>query len=223
MKRSQKKRLLVQLFMVFILIAFVGCSGGKVDQGAEDQDGQQPVIEEAVSAEELLAKGAGVDEFSYDYVYQVQDGPKLTHKLWFKGSNMRSEMETPYGVSLSIINMEKKVMYIYDPQVKYALQMPIDPSEFENQSPKDFLEESDSSNMVFVSRELYDNKECLVYEFKDGESKGKMWIWEEGGMPLRVQSNAFTVEFLNFKIGDIDNSMFELPAGTEIKDMSMYQ
>jgi hypothetical protein len=45
-------------------------------------------------------------------------------------------------------------------------------------------------------------------------------------MPLRVETTSGTetiiVEFLNFTIGNIDDSMFQLPAGVQIMDMSNY-
>lgn len=228
MKRYKKSRLLVPLFILFIVIALVGCGGAASDQGAEDPGEQESEMEEVVSADELIAKGMSTDGFSYDYVITMPTGEKYTHKMWIKGGNMRSEMENPAGGEpiLSIVNMNEGMVYVYQPEVNYALQMPIDQSEVDTTSPKDFLNPADTDNMLFTSRETFDNKECLVYETSYEGGKGKIWIWEEAGMPLRVETTTGTdtviVEFLNFSIGNIDDSMFQLPAGAQIMDMSSY-
>jgi len=168
------------------------------------------------------------DGFSYDYVITMPNGEKYTHKMWVKSGNMRSEMENPAGGEpiLAIVNRDEAMVYVYQPEVNYALQMPIDQSDVDTTSPKDFLSGSDTESMVFMSRETFDNKECLVYETDYEGGKSKMWIWEEAGMPLRVETTSgadtILVEFLNFKIGDIDDSLFLLPEGAQIMDMSSY-
>jgi len=229
MKRCKKNRLLVQLFIVLIAFALVACGGSTTDQVAEDQNENQSESGEAISAADLFAKGMNVDGFSYDYVVTMPTGEKLTHKMWVKGGNMRSEMENPAGGEpiLSIINMDEGMVYIYQPEANYAMQMPIDESDVDTTSPKDYFNESDPEGLLFTSRETFDNKECLVYETNYEGGKGKIWIWEEAGMPLRVETTSGTetivVEFLNFNIGDVDDSMFELPSGAQIMDMSEYQ
>lgn len=222
MKGFKKKNLFIQLLMVLMVIALVGCGGT-----APNQEAQEPGNEEGVPAADLIVKGMSVDGFSYDYVITTPDGEKLTHKMWVKGGNLRSEMENPMGGEpiLTIINADEGLMYVYNPETKYAIQTPMQQSDI--QSPKDYLSETDSEGMVFISREIYDKKDCLVYETNEDGMKGKMWIWEEGGMPLRVESTkdgeTVVAEFLNFNIGDVDNSMFSLPAGAQIMDMSNYQ
>ncbi len=230
MKRCKKNRLLIQLFIVLIAIALVGCGGSTTDQVPEDQNENQSESGEAVSAADLFAKGMNVDGFSYDYVVTMPTGEELTHKMWVKDGNMRSEMENPAGgePTLSIVNMDEGMVYIYQPETNFAMQMPIDESDVDTTSPKDYFSEADSEDgLLFTSRETFDNKECLVYETNYEGGKGKIWIWEEAGMPLRVETTSGTetivVEFLNFTIGDIDDSMFELPSGVQIMDMSKYQ
>jgi outer membrane lipoprotein-sorting protein len=228
MKRYKKNHLLVPLFILFIALALAGCGSPAPDQSTEDPGEQESQTEEVISADELIAKGMSADGFSYDYVITMPTGEKYTHKMWIKGGNMRSEMENPAGGEpiLSIVNMNEGMVYVYQPEANYALQMPIDQSEVDTTSPKDFLTPADTDNMLFTSRETFDNKECLVYETNYEGVKGKIWIWEEAGMPLRVEtttgSDTIIVEFLNFSIGNIDDSMFQLPAGAQIMDMSSY-
>jgi len=228
MNRFLNNRLLILLFVMLLALALVGCGGSAPEEGEEDQNGNQSVSEEEVSAEELLAKGMSVEGFSYDYVLTMPNGEKITHKMWVKGDNMRSEMENPAGGEpiLSIVNKEEGFIYVYQPEVNYALQMPLDQSDMDTTSPQDYISDTDAESMIFTSREMFDSKECLVYEMDYEGGKGKMWIWEEGGMPLRVETTSgmdtIVVEFLNFNIGNVADSMFQLPTGTEIMDLGGY-
>ena len=83
--------------------------------------------------------------------------------------------------------------------------------------------DTDADTMLFTGRETFDGKECLVYETDYEGGKGKMWIWEEAGMPLRIEtssgSDTIVVEFINFNIGNVEDSMFQIPEGAEIMDL----
>lgn len=228
MNNFKKKSFFVQLSIVLLIIILVGCGSGATDGTGESQNENQSKSGENISASDLFAKGMAVDGFSYDYVITMPTGEKLTHKMWVKDGNMRSEVENPGGGEpiLSIINMDEGMVYVYQPETNYALQMPIDESDVDTTSPKDYFTQSDVEDILFTSRETFDGKECLVYESKYEDGKGKIWIWEEAGMPLRVETTSGTetiiVEFLNFSIGNIDDSMFQLPSGAQIMDMSNY-
>ncbi len=225
MNRFLKNRLLAILFVILLSIALTGCGGAAPEEDPEAQGDDPAVSEEEVSAEELLAKGMSVEGFSYDYVLTMPGGEKITHTMWVKGGNMRSEMENPAGGEpiLSIMNKDEGFVYVYHPEVNYAVQMPLDQADMDTTSPQDYLSDSDADSMLFTTRETFDGKECLVYETDYEGGKGKMWIWEEAGMPLRIEttsgSDTIVVEFLNFTIGNVDDAMFQLPPGAEIMDL----
>ena len=228
MNRFLKNRLLVILFVFLLSVALAGCGGAATEESPEDQGADPSATEEEeISAEELLAKGMSVEGFSYDYVLTMPNGEKITHKMWVKGGNMRSEMENPAGGEpiLSIMNKDEGFMYVYQPEVNYAVQMPLDQSDMDTTSPQDYISGSDADSMLFTGRETFDGKECLVYETDYEGGKGKMWIWEEAGMPLRIEttsgSDTIVVEFLNFTVGNVDDAMFQLPPGAEIMDMGV--
>jgi outer membrane lipoprotein-sorting protein len=49
----------------------------------------------------------------------------------------------------------------------------------------------------------------------------KMWLWEEKGLPLKMEMTApsgekTTIEYSNIDLSNIPDSMFEIPAGTTI-------
>ncbi len=199
-----------------LLLSLLGC-------GKSEQPKQQ---EETVSVDQLIAKGKTIEGYSYDYVLTMPDGEKITHKMWVKPGKMRSEMTNPADGQnmISIINISDNSAYLYQPQLNQATKIPLDQSEEDTTSAGDYLGEADPAGMMFLKREVFDGKDCLVYETNIDGSTGKMWIWEDAGMPLRVETQSgedrVVVEFLNFSIDDIDDSIFEIPQGTTIVDMS---
>jgi outer membrane lipoprotein-sorting protein len=215
------------LLISSIAVISTACAGN-----AENPEATQNVPEEntntTISAEELLARGMSEDGFSYEYVLTMPDGTKTTNKMWVKGGNMRSEMDNPYGGEpiLSIINTQENSIYVYQPEINQAIVMPIEDSEIDITSPKDYLSDSNPENMMYSSKETFDGKECLVYETNYAGGKGKIWIWEEYGMPLRVETESgddkIVAEFINFEIGNVDDSVFLLPEGVKITDMSSF-
>ncbi len=222
MLRNKIGHSLLLLLLFFLIVGLVGCSGEKKDETDNGVTAEQATPGNAeIPPEQLIAKGMEVDGFSYEYVLTMPTGEKFVHKMWAKEGNMRSEMENPYSgePTLSIVNVTEKAVYVYQPAHKQAIAMPLDDSSVDTTSPKDYLGELDSSDMIYMKTETFDGKECRVYETADG----KIWIWEEHGMPLRIELQSeegdIIVEFLNFKIGDIDDSLFKLPEGTQIMDL----
>ncbi len=220
-----KKRTIVISFvamLAFILLSLAGCGS------AEKPPEQSAVKNEPASAENLIAMGKMIEGYSYDYVLTTPAGEKITHKLWVEPGKMRSEMTTPENGQkmISIINLKDSTVYVYQPALKQATKMKLDQPGEETTSPGDYLGEVDPAGMIFTKRETFDGKECLVYETNIDGAKGKMWIWEEKGMPLRVETQSgqdkVVVEFLNFVTGDIDDSLFELPKGVTVIDMSSF-
>lgn len=221
------KHYLAFAMISIIAIASTAC-GGNAANGEALQKEAEAKPDPTVTAEELIARGMSEDGFSYEYVLTLPDGSKTTNKMWVKAGNMKSEMENPAGGApiLSIINTQENAVYMYQPEMNQAIVMPMEDSDVDTTSPKDYLGESNPENMMFSSKETFDGKECLVYETDYEGGKGKIWIWEEYGMPLRVETvsgqDTIVVEFLNFEIGNVDDSVFQLPEGTEIMDMSSF-
>jgi outer membrane lipoprotein-sorting protein len=218
----------LSLILIIAIIISLGACGGTSEKKEIAQTDIANNEEPTITAKELIAKGMNEDGFSYEYVLTLPDGSKTTNKMWVKAGNMRSEMDNPAGGDpiLSIINTQKKLVYVYQPEINQAMVMPIGDSDVDVTSPKDYLGESNPDNMLFNSRETFDGKECLVYETNFEGEMGKIWIWEEYGMPLRVETQSgqdkIVAEFLNFEIGNVDDSVFELPEGTEVIDMSSF-
>lgn len=222
----------VLIALLSLIVILGGCAGGG---DRESESGEPPEQEEesasdsetpVPSAEELIAKGLGSSEgYSYDYVVTMPDGSTLAHKMWVKEKKMRSEMENPQGGDpiLSIVDLDKQIVYMMQPQMNQAIALSLENSDTEYTSPKDYLADADEQNMVFVRKDEFEGKKCLVYEMPVEGGKGEMWIWEEGSMPLKVvttvDGETVTAEFRNFSMGDLEDSLFEIPEGVQVMDM----
>lgn len=224
----RKFKYCLALILISAIAVASGACGGNTGNGEAPEKESEAKPETTVTAQELIARGMSEDGFSYEYVLTMPNGDKTTNKMWVKAGNMRSEMENPAGGDpiLSIVNTQENAVYIYQPETKQAIVMPMEDSDVDTTSPKDYLGEADPDNMMYSSKETFDGKECLVYETEYEGGKGKIWIWEEYGMPLRVETasgqDKIVAEFLNFEIGNVDDSVFQLPEGTEIIDMSSF-
>ncbi len=228
---KREKFIIYLLLSCFIISSlFSGC-GAKEEKG-KDTDAVQvqqpaPAAQEpaVLSADQLAAKGKAADGFTYDYVMTLPDGSKMKQKVWVEAGKMRIEIKEPGSndTMLSIVDLSAKEVYFYQPELKQAMKMPIENSEIDTASPKDYLEEFAPANTQFIKKDLLDGKQCLVYEMKiDGETS-TVWIWEEFGLPLRAEmqqdGGKLIAEFLNLKLGDIDDAMFTLPKGTQIVNL----
>jgi outer membrane lipoprotein-sorting protein len=70
--------------------------------------------------------------------------------------------------------------------------------------------------------ETIDGKVCKVITYDDtGAGSMKMWIWEEKGLPLKMEMTSSngdktTIDYTNIDFSDIPDSIFELPEGVQI-------
>lgn len=84
--------------------------------------------------------------------------------MWVESGNMRSEMDTPASGDpmIAIVSLTDKEAYLYQPELKQATKMPANQSDVDTTSPKDYLDDVDPATMLFVKREIFDGKNCLV-------------------------------------------------------------
>lgn len=221
---------LLAIFLMTVLIA--GC-GGKTEENAapvkqETNDPADSSKSEAPSTQDLLGKGKAISELSYEYEAQMPDSEKMVAKTWLKGKKMRTEMANPAegGNIITIVDGEKGVAYVYQPEQKMATKMDISlTQQEESASPTETLESYKPEDMNMIGRETIDGKKCLVYEFLDGQSKA--WLWEENGLPIKTEvimdGKKAVGMFRNLQIGNVDDSMFTLPEGTQIMELNLPQ
>jgi outer membrane lipoprotein-sorting protein len=169
---------------------------------------------------DILDKGKGITSVKYDMVISSPGVPATTQKVWMKGDDkMRMEMTAGGQTVITIRNGD--TMYMYYPEQNMAMKTDI------RKATKSAVEEVGSIGKYkpkVIGTETMDGKLCTVVEYVTPEGRTKMWIWQKHGFPVRVETavpnGTMVMEYKNISFGNIPDSMFKLPAGVKIMDMS---
>jgi hypothetical protein len=168
---------------------------------------------------EILGRSAGINSVKYDMVMTYPGEPVMTMKMWIKGNKMRSETTAEGQTIITLLDMDAQTIYIYYPDQNMAMEMTYEPGE----SAMDEAQAITDYNPTILGHETLDGKVCLVVQYTAEGATVKMWLWEQYGFPIRVETTTSegtaVVEYKNIEFGDITDTMFELPEGVEIMDM----
>lgn len=225
MVRFHNKNLVILLLALLMLVLVTGCGGGTKETGNQTETPANTDVDVAA----LLAKGKDLPGLSYDSVTTTAGMEPFATKVWVKEGNMRVEMVIPEGGGkmISIVNASEGVVYSYSSDEQVAMKMPLEQSEVDTTTPQDYSESMDAENMKYIKTETLDGRECVVYEVADPDSTGKVWIWKDYGIPVRVEAASegeeMVMEFKNIQVSELDDSLFQLPAGVEVMDFGDFE
>jgi len=175
------------------------------------------------SLEDILGGISGIDSIKYDMTVIPPEGDEFTTRIWIKGSKMRTESSVEGETVVMILDQDAETMYMYMPEQNMAMKMTFDTSQVED-SVIDETEGITAQNPVTVGTETLDGKVCLVIEYSGDGVTTRAWIWKEKGLPVQMTMNTpqgdSTIKYQNYDFGAIDDSVFSIPEGVEIVDMS---
>lgn len=175
------------------------------------------------SLEDILGGISGLDSVKYDMVVLPPEGGEFTTHIWIKGSKMRTESSVEGETVVMIMDQDLETMYMYMPQQNMAMKIAFDTSQVED-SVIDETEGITAHNPVTIGTETLDGKVCLVIEYSDGNVSARAWIWKDKGLPVQMimttPQGDSTIKYQNYDFGMIDDSLFSVPAGVEVVDMS---
>jgi len=192
----------------------------RVDEFDEDLTKIEEIEMEEAELMEILGRVEGITSLSYDV---EMESPEATMEgnFWQKGQKMRAEGEIEGEDLVIIIDNEERVAYTYMPTEGMAIKMGLgEVGEVQEGSIKEQSLALPEHQPVVIGKATIDGKECIVVEyFVDDETTGKMWIWREHGLPIRVEVGDMTVRATNIDFGDVSDDKFELPAGVELVEI----
>lgn len=180
------------------------------------------VPQPAQTVEDLLSKADWRADFSCELITTTPDS-KVTAFLALKGKRMRMDMEAEGRKVVWVADSDAKTAVMYSPEEKTGMKFPID--QFQTQtaeveSPDDVVTKHPEGKIV--GEETIDGRLCTVYEYKDADTTGRVWIWKDKGFPLKVvattQAGTSTVEYKNITLGGVDDKIFEIPADITLVD-----
>lgn len=220
--------LLAILLLVSASLLLAGCGGEKKDTAGQ-AGGQQPAAKESSkkseeSVADLFAKGKKVEGMSYDFTIAAKDG-NVSGKVWMAGSKVKTEMTAEGRKMITILDGD--AAYTYVPEENMAMKIPLDKAKnFGN--PMDYSREAESKpdKVKALETVTYDGARCKVIQVTgpDGREQEKMWIREDYGIPVRVESagpggEKTVMEIKNLKVGGQPPETFKLPAGVQVQDL----
>lgn len=227
MNQNIKIAALVIFVLLFGTIFMSGCTGqteskqnfpevnktlNQTDSGT-NQKGSTP--SSTTSLSDIFSKTSGINSVKYDMV-MTSLGSSVTQTVWLKGNKMKLEISAEGEKVISIIDLDKKVMYSYMPAQGMAFKTSFDYS-YQYSSP---IENIEKYNPVILGDEMLDGKDCVVVQYSMEGMQIKSWIWKEKGFPLRTETTTgegkTVIEYKNIQFIDIPDSVFELPSGVQI-------
>lgn len=222
-----RKPALFWVAVAFLLTCLTGCGGGKKETGGEpapaksserQETGEEPLAE-------VFAKGKKIEGMSYEYILTMPTG-KMTGKVWMQGEKMRTEGTVSGQRIVTIVDGETNTVYTYYPDQNRAVKLSAGEQGEETQSPTDYVENTDPAAAKVLETTVYDGVKCRVVlvQSPDG-SEVKMWVREDYGIPIRVETTApdgtkVVMEYKNLKVGPQPPETFKLPAGVQVTDLN---
>ncbi|MFH1198851.1 MAG: DUF4412 domain-containing protein [Candidatus Omnitrophota bacterium] len=159
--------------------------------------------------------GKPVSSLQFDVVMESEK-QNMTMKMYFKGDKTRMEMDMPGQGKITEILKDNKA-YMYMPSQGIAVSMPLD--DFKNKMVTPTIPAG--VDVKIVGEETIDGRLCAVYQYTYEGKACKAWVDKERKIVLKAQVSQATMYFKNVVInGDMNDSLFEFPAGVQVQDLS---
>lgn len=216
----------VVMVLVLAMLALAGCGGDKKEAASQQPSGKEaPKTSGEEKLADIFAKGKKVEGMSYDFTMTSKE-TKLSGKFWIQGSKMKTEMMAEGKKMITIF--DGNTIYNYIPDQNMAMKMTPDKAK-KNQTPLDYANDAESKGdkVKVLETTVYEGVKCKVVSIAsaDGKEQTKMWIREDYGIPVRVESTEpggekTVLEYKNLKVGPQPADTFNLPAGVQVQDLS---
>jgi len=155
-------------------------------------------------------------EYSADRTIETDKG-NFTGKVYAARDKQRSEMNLGGMQSVMIIRQDKQIGYMLMPAQQMYRELDIATARQQaSGQPQDLV------GITEVGTETIEGRSTTKYKMimKDGTAGGFMWITKDG-IPVKLDAitkeggkkTRFTMTLTNLEIGNIDPSVFEVPAG----------
>ncbi len=215
-----------RIIFSFLLLGFVTLVGAGCGEQETAEEATTPAAgeqEEELSLDEVLAKAQDLEGYKFDIrVTSSERKTAMTSKMWMKGGNMRWEGNVEGQQVVYLINTADQIAYVYMPSQSMAFQQDISQAkEAMVEPPDEQSSEISKQSPTVIGTEVWDGKNCLVVEgVSDKGDETKWWLWTKYGIPVKTELVSNSGEFIatelyDIEVGDIEDSIFELPAGVQ--------
>jgi hypothetical protein len=155
-------------------------------------------------------------EYSADRTIETDKG-SFTGKVYAAHDKQRSETNFGGMQSVMIIRQDKQIGYMLMPAQHMYRELDVATAKQQaNGQPQDLVD------ITEVGTETIEGQPTTKYKMilKDGSAGGFMWITKDG-IPVKLDAISkengkkarFTMTLSNLKVGNVDPSVFDVPAG----------
>lgn len=223
---NRYRRLFAGLLLLTMLAA-AGCgrsgTNGQMDGVPRESIAiQGSGTAKAKTLTEVVAQATSQPGIFCEYVVRPDQGSVLKGKLWIAADNLRSEsIEAGQSTAIFIRNSKKGYNYIFTSGDKQAIKV-TDTHPAEEINPVEILRVVSDKTQP-LGKEVKDGKNCIVIKYEDDAVVNQVWIWEDYGVPVRIEStynkSTTVMEYGNYKFEPIAEAMFELPEGMTVMEL----
>jgi outer membrane lipoprotein-sorting protein len=217
-----KKYSVLSCILVVFLVSTIlaGCGTSKTTTTETTKDTSQETLSE------LFTKGQKVEGLSYEYVLTINGTQASNGKISIQENKMRMETTVEGKTMITIADGQSYLGYYPDQKIAYKIT--VDQTK-QAKTPEEYAKEASAETDKFKTLEttVYDGVKCRVISLAgtNGQEQMKMWIREDYGIPVRVETtaadgNKTVIEYKNLKIGKLPDDTFKLPADVQVTDMN---
>lgn len=134
------------------------------------------------------------------------NGTKSAMKMFVDGDKTRSEIDANGMQMISIIRKDKKMSYSLMPAQKMVMDNPL------QDAPAAAAPAGAEPVWEKIGSEKVNGQDCTVYTVKSGGTVTTYYLGSDK-LPVRLKTDAMTMDYKNFKAGAQDAALFEVPAG----------
>jgi len=162
--------------------------------------------------------------YSADIVTETPDGTHQS-RIYSTGTKQRMEMNEEGQEVINIIRIDKKVIWTLMPDQKMYMEMPL--TRLREDIATRLKDPDVKMEKKFLANENVDghpSKKYHVAMSRDGKREGSGFLWEAtdlNNFPVKWQEEdkKTTVTWKNIKLGNVPDSVFEVPAGYQKMNM----
>ncbi|MCF8011689.1 MAG: hypothetical protein K9L17_10045 [Clostridiales bacterium] len=228
---KKRYKLLFAIITALMILTLAACSSSGGEEVTSGNEGTEPYGEknsEGVSITDMFKQAKTIKGMSYDYICtDHMSGNIIKGSMWMQENKQKIKAAGPSGQEVIYINDgDKGIAYAYMSAQKMAFKIDVGKMP-RAEDPVDYINQTDAASASYLGTETYNGIKCYKFSAAGGEnadSKVTMWLHGDYGMPLKVEvvnagEKVMTTEFKNLQVGELDESMFNLPEGVQLQDM----
>lgn len=169
---------------------------------------------------DLVARAKTRSEYRFDYRMTQPESEPLVGRGYVKGNRFRQELTGAHSAAL--LDFSTRIAYALLADQQLAVRVDFAQALGDGERPLDRVLAL-APEASPVGAELIAGQPATIYETAEDGMSARLWVSNEYGLLLRLEATtpggAVTTEYSGYRFESQDDSLFELPPGTQIVDV----